>query len=127
MNTAIVALGSNIKPEMQITEARRRLKGAFHVLKESAFVYTKPIGYMDQPDFINGAVLLETMLDADELRSSLKEMELTMGRESSKIKFGPRSIDLDVVVFNDRVIDQDFYQREYLKQSVLELIPQLVY
>ena len=50
-----------------------------------------------------------------------------MGRNRSHDQHGPRTIDLDIVIWNEDIIDQDFYERNYLKESVLELIPNLNY
>jgi len=127
MNTAVVGLGSNIDPEKNIEQARRVLAKEFGVLKESAFIRTKPIGYSEQDDFINGSVFLKTPLTHPELKQKLKELEKNLGREVSAIKFGPRTIDMDIIVFNGKVVDKDFYERDFLKNAALELIPELEY
>ena len=54
-------------------------------------------------------------------------MEKDLGRVASAERFGPRTIDLDIVVWNGKVVDKDFYSRDYLKESVLELLPDLQY
>jgi 2-amino-4-hydroxy-6-hydroxymethyldihydropteridine diphosphokinase len=127
MNKAIVGLGSNIEPEQNIQEARKILTKQYRVLTESRFEVTQPIGSMDQPDFINGAVLLETALNVEELRIALKQIELDLGRDVQHGKGGPRTIDLDIIVWNDKIIDQDFYNRGFLRKSVLEILPDLSY
>ena len=126
-NTAIIGLGSNIDPQKNIPAARKLLAREFRVLKESAFIRTKPIGYSEQDDFINGSVYLETSLERAELKQKLKEFEGKLGREVSTIKYGPRSIDLDIIVYNGKVVDKDFYERDFLKRAALELIPELEY
>ncbi|MCA9392801.1 MAG: 2-amino-4-hydroxy-6-hydroxymethyldihydropteridine diphosphokinase [Candidatus Omnitrophica bacterium] len=126
-NTSVIGLGSNIDPEKNIAAARALLKQEFQVLGESRFVQTAPVGYIDQDDFINGAVHIETDLPLADLSSRLKQLEERLGRQRSVIKHGPRTIDLDVVVFNGQIIDNDFYERDFLRDSVLELIPKLVY
>jgi len=127
MNKAIIGLGSNINPTENIKKARALLKAQFHLLQESSYVQTKPFGYTQQDDFINGCAYIETPLNEIELKARLKALEKELGREVSPIKFGPRTIDMDIVIFNDRVVDQDFYRRDFLKQAVLELLPQLKY
>lgn len=127
MNTAIIGLGSNIEPEKNIEQARRLLCGRFTVKKESEFIETEPVGYQDQDNFINGAVLIETDLTLNQLTSELKHLEKQLGRQKSPFRFGPRTIDLDIVVFNSQIIDQDFYSRDFLKSSVLALLPDLEY
>lgn len=125
MNQAVISLGSNINPEENIKKTKGILVQKFKPLKESAFISTKPVGNAAQPDFINGSVLIETPLNLESLQTELKKIETSLGREKTQDKFGPRTIDLDVVVFNRKIIDPDFYSRGYLKQAVLELLPGL--
>ena len=127
MNKVVIGLGSNIKPQENIDRARKLLGEKFQILAESAFITTKPVGYTKQANFINGALLIETPLSQEILKNKLKNLEIEMGREASAIKFGPRSIDMDIVVFNGQIVDKDFYARDFLKKSVLELIPDLAY
>lgn len=127
MNKAVIALGSNIEPETNIKLARHKLAQNFDLVKESQFIKTKPVGYIEQPDFINGCILIETDLDQTQLKNKLKSIEREMGREKSPIKFGPRSIDLDITVFNTQIVDQDFYNREFVKKTTLEVYPSLNY
>lgn len=127
MNKVIVGVGSNIDPQENIAKARQMLADHFDVICESTFVRTRPIGYEQQADFINGAVLIQTDLGLEQLRESFKGIENMLGRERTAEKFGPRTIDLDIVVWNDKVIDNDFYEREYLRNAVLELEPELKY
>ena len=127
MNKVVIGLGSNIEPQENIQKAKDLLTKHFNLINTSEFIQTKPIGYTEQDDFINGSVYVETDLGIDELTSKLKEFEIQLGRKKSDIKFGPRTIDLDIIVFNNDIIDKDFYNREFLKNSVLELIPDLHY
>ena len=125
MNRAVIALGSNIEPKIHIAEARKLLAHHYRVLGESSFAITKPVGARLQADFINGAVLLETDLSMEQLKDALKQIEEGLGRDRDSGPNAPRTIDLDIVVWNGRIIDQDFYRRDYLKRSVLALIPDL--
>jgi 2-amino-4-hydroxy-6-hydroxymethyldihydropteridine diphosphokinase len=127
MNTVIIGLGSNIEADQNIAQAKSLLNEQFKGLKESQFIQTKPIGYLAQDDFLNGAVLVETPLNLEQVKGILQEMEKQLGREDSSVKYGPRTIDLDIIVWNNQVIDADFYEREFLKMAVLELLPELKY
>lgn len=127
MNEVVIGLGSNIDPDKNIEKAISYLEDKYMLLAKSAFIQTKPVGIVDQPDFINGSVLIQTSLDQNTLDEELKKDETALGRSKSDQKFGPRKIDLDIIVFNRNIIDQDFYQRDFLKDSVLELIPDLKY
>ena len=125
MNKAVIALGSNIQPRIHIEKAKKLIAGRFMALAESKFVQTKPIGYINQNYFTNGAVLIETPMNFDELNTALKEIETALGRKRGALHFGPRTIDLDIVVWNSQVIHRDFFERDFLKKSVLELLPDL--
>ncbi|MFT5170108.1 MAG: 2-amino-4-hydroxy-6-hydroxymethyldihydropteridine diphosphokinase [Lysobacterales bacterium] len=127
MNKVIIGLGSNIDPKENIEQARTHLKQNFTILAESTFIQTKPLGYINQDDFINGSIYLETELNQEEVRKQLKTIENELGRKRTEIKFGPRSIDLDIVIWNEDIVDNDFYDRDFLKNAVLELIPNLKY
>ena len=127
MNTYIIGLGSNLEPGKNIVMAKTMIAQKFKVLAESKFVQTKPVGLANQPDFINGALLIESELSPPALRDYLKEIERNLGRQRSFPKDGPRTIDLDLIVCNDKVVDQDFYERDFVKAAVLELSPQVKY
>jgi len=127
MNQAIVAVGSNIDPQKNIVLAREILARDFEVVAETDFVSTKPVGYTQQPDFLNGAILVRTDLKLEPLRQHLRKIEDTLGRRRGVLAFGPRTVDLDIVVWNGKLLDPDFYEREYLKKAVLELAPDLKY
>ena len=121
MNTAIVGLGSNIQPQKNIQKAKKILDERFKILRESKFVSTKPVGLADQADFVNGVLLITTGLKLDQLRSQLKGIEQDLGRPPGSFKYGPRTIDLDILVWNGKVVDEDFYKRDFIRKSVLEL------
>lgn len=121
MNTCIIGIGSNIDAENNILKMLDILKKNVEVLKVSSFLKTKPIGIVNQPDFTNGAVKIKTSLNQEELIKLLKSIEDEMGRDRSAPKFGPRTIDLDIVVWNDEIIDEDYHTRDFLKKSVVEI------
>ena len=121
MHTAILGIGSNINPNENIHQAIILLSEVGHVNKLSEIKITKPIGITDQPYFSNGAVLITTELDKSELRKHLKLIEDKLGRDRSRPKFGPREIDLDIVIFDDVVVDDDYHSRDFLKELVNSL------
>ncbi len=125
MNIAVISVGSNIDPEVNIEKGRSLLAGEHELLGESSFVRTKPIGHLEQPDFVNGAFLISTELDQEELERNLKKIEKALGRVKSAIKFGPRTIDLDIVVWNGKVVSRDFYARDFVRNACCELLPEL--
>ena len=75
MNRVVIALGSNISPEIHIQHAIGRIQHRFGILKTSEFVWTKPVGNIEQPDFLNGVVLIQTEMGMSELKSWLSDQE----------------------------------------------------
>ena len=125
MNRVVIAVGSNIAPHHHIEQAQQRLAEAQMLLNVSQFAKTKPIGYTEQADFINGAFLIQTSLNPVELKQWLRDLEHSLGRVSSANKFGPRTIDLDIAVWNGTIVDTDIHERAFMKNAVLELCPEL--
>ena len=121
----VIGLGSNIDPEANLEQAVQELKSRFKVSKRSKWTRTKPIGIQDQPDFYNGALLMETELEQQSLKKELKRIEDILGRDRSLPKFGPRTIDLDILIWNKKVVDEDYYERDFLRKGVEEIIPDL--
>ncbi len=123
MNQVVIGLGSNIDPERNVAAALRRIALAHRELARSRLVETDPIGIHDQPKFLNGAVLIETDLDQRALSDWLRDLETELGRTRDGHKYGPRTIDLDVLVYNGKVVHKDFYEREFVRDCVLEVLP----
>jgi 2-amino-4-hydroxy-6-hydroxymethyldihydropteridine diphosphokinase len=121
MTQAVIALGSNIEPRKNIELARERIRSTHRVIRESRFVETSPIGYVDQPNFLNGAILIETETSQKELVEWLHQVENSLGRVRTGNRFGPRTIDLDLVMWDGEVLDTDVYEREYLREAVGEV------
>ena len=105
---AAIALGSNLASEFgdreaNLREAVRRLGELGEVKAMSRFYDTEPVGYVDQPRFLNAAVVLETELEPVELMRALLAIEQEMGRERAIAK-GPRVIDLDLLLYGEHVM-----------------------
>jgi 2-amino-4-hydroxy-6-hydroxymethyldihydropteridine diphosphokinase len=122
---AVIALGSNIRPEIHIPSAILHMQRRTRILSKSDFVSTGPVGREDQPDFINGAILVETDLDRSELEKWLHVIEDELGRVRDGDRYGPRSIDLDVAVWDGEIVHPDVRDREFVKKAVLEVLPEL--
>ncbi len=125
MNRVIIGVGSNIDPDENIARARDRIAAAFCLLSESRWVETKPVGCSEQANFINGALLIETRLARDELKARLRELETQLGRARAANRDEPRPIDLDIVVWNGEVVDPDVHERAFLREAVLDVLPDL--
>ncbi len=106
---AYVALGSNLDDPVQ------QVNGAFNALSQlrdtrlisrSRLYRSTPLGPQDQPEFVNAAAGLLTRLSARELLTHLKELERALGREAPVVRWGPRRIDLDLLVFGTERINE---------------------
>ena len=125
MNRVVIGVGSNIEPEINIEKARQQIAQDHHLMAASRNIKTKPIGYADQPDFLNCAFLVETTFNDLEFEAYLHSVEEKLKRVRTGNKFGPRTIDLDIAVWNNDIVDEDVYKRSFLKESVRELCPDL--
>jgi 2-amino-4-hydroxy-6-hydroxymethyldihydropteridine diphosphokinase len=125
MNSVIIEFGSNIKPEANIAKAKECIRKVFIVVKESGLLRTKPFGVSDQDDYVNCAVMVETGMTPEEMKTALNVIESDLGRIHGADKFAPRTIDLDIIVWNGKVIHKDFHEREYIRINVGEIMPEL--
>ena len=127
MNTVVISVGSNIDPFHHVELAKAEISSRLRLIKSSRFIFTKPIEYLEQDDFLNGAFLVETEMEREELEKYLKGVEDGIGRVRTSNKSGPRKIDLDIVIWNGEILDEDLYKRDFLKSSVAELIPDFTF
>ena len=124
-NEVVIGVGSNIDPEYNIREAEKIVSKHHNLINTSSFVETEPIGFKEQQNFINGAFLIQTKMDSSTLKAWLKDLEQRLGRVSTENKNGPRTIDLDIIVWNGEIVDDEVYDREFLLNSVKELLPDI--
>jgi 2-amino-4-hydroxy-6-hydroxymethyldihydropteridine diphosphokinase len=135
--TAYVGIGSNLgDPRRQIEAALELLRqeSGIEVLAVSRLRETEPVGYLGQPRFLNGAVALETELPPRELLDRLLALERRLGRvRGHGPRFGPRTIDLDLLLYGDETIDEPGLQvphprlaeRRFALEPLAELDPSL--
>ena len=127
MNQVIIGVGSNIDPDKNICLARDIIKVSFNWLSETLPVKTKASGDAMEADYLNCCYFIETKLQKVKLKNKLVEIENQLGRIRNTGIIQPRSIDLDIVVWNEKVVHEDFYSRDFLRKAVLELLPELKY
>lgn len=125
MNEAVVSVGSNINPQSNVAQAQENVGAIAKLLKVSQFYETTPREYAHQDNFLNGSFLVETATDFDSFRQQLKDIETQQGRVRTANKAGPRTIDLDIIVWNGTVVDRDFYHWDFVHNTVLEVKPDL--
>jgi 2-amino-4-hydroxy-6-hydroxymethyldihydropteridine diphosphokinase len=135
-NMAYLSLGSNIEPEHNLPEAVAQLAHFGHVKAASSVWQTAPVGFSGQPDFLNAAVLLETKLSAKTLRQQvITQIENSLGRMRTENKNGPRSIDIDIMLFNHDVLsigqrcipDPELLERSFVAIPMAEIAPDYVH
>jgi 2-amino-4-hydroxy-6-hydroxymethyldihydropteridine diphosphokinase len=99
----------------------------------STFRETEPVGLLEQPDFLNAAAAVDTSLAPRELLDALLAVERELGRERTGPRFGPRTIDLDLLLYGDRVVDEPgltvphprLHERRFALEPLAELDPTL--
>ena len=130
MTRAFVGVGANLGDrEETIRAAVAALPGVVGV---SQLRETDPVGVVDQPPFLNGAVALETELSPRELLDALLAVEREHGRERRE-RWGPRTIDLDLLLYGDATIDEQgltvphprLHERRFALEPLLDLDPEL--
>ncbi len=134
---AFIGVGSNIGEKIENCMKAISLLDSIEgcsVIKRSSFYKTEPVGYKDQDWFINCVVMIETELSPYELLEKLKEIELSMGREKG-VRWGPRIIDLDILLYEDTVIDSDeltiphllMHKRRFVIVPLNEIAPDFIH
>jgi 2-amino-4-hydroxy-6-hydroxymethyldihydropteridine diphosphokinase len=137
MTIAYVGLGANVgDPARQIERALEEIAAdeQLTVVAVSTLRRTEPVEYVDQPRFLNGAVAVETALPPAELLQRLLAIERRLGRvRGSGPRFGPRTIDLDLLLYGDRHIEEPgltvphprLHERLFVLEPLHELAPTL--
>ncbi|ELY4608676.1 2-amino-4-hydroxy-6-hydroxymethyldihydropteridine diphosphokinase [Cronobacter turicensis] len=136
MTLAFIALGSNLaEPLSQVNNALAALARIPHsrIVATSSFYRTPPLGPQDQPDYLNAAVALETTLCAEALLDNTQRIELEQGRVRKAERWGPRTLDLDIMLFGDATINTerltvphyDMKNRAFMLLPLSEIAPAL--
>ena len=131
---AYVAVGSNVRPERNVPAALRLLARKVEVLAVSTFYRTAPLSRPDQPYFLNGVLAVRTAGGSRMLKFDvLRPIEAELGRRRAADRDAARTIDLDVVLYGDRVVDEPDLKipapdidRPFVAVPLLELAPDLV-
>ncbi|HDS1153291.1 TPA: 2-amino-4-hydroxy-6-hydroxymethyldihydropteridine diphosphokinase [Pluralibacter gergoviae] len=136
MTLVYIAIGSNLaSPLDQVNAAIAALGDIPHsrTVAVSAFYRTPPLGPQDQPDYLNAALALETFLEPEALLDQTQRIELQQGRVRKAERWGPRTLDLDIMLFGDRIIRSerltvphyDMHNRGFMLWPLAEIAPDL--
>lgn len=128
MNQAILLFGSNIAPEKNIPAGLAQLAVYCAILASSTHYETVPVGLKTQPNFHNVAVLIETKLDPAGIKQQLiTPIEQQLGRQRTANKNGPRTIDIDLILFNQHLppaqSNPELFRFAHVAVPTAELIP----
>jgi 2-amino-4-hydroxy-6-hydroxymethyldihydropteridine diphosphokinase len=134
---AFVGLGSNLGDREATLRSAVELLGAYdgiEIVAVSSFRETDPVGYVDQPCFLNGAVAIETSLAPAKLLALLLEVERELGRTREGPRYGPRIVDLDLLLIDGIEVDEPgltvphprLHERAFALEPLAELDPELV-
>ncbi len=135
---AYISVGSNIGDKLancqkgvtSLAEA-----GRSRILAQSRIYATEPVDYEDQDWFINMVVKLETFLDPYQLLDHIENIQRTAGRIQDPIRFGPRILDLDIVLYDDRVIESErlviphprMHKRRFVLKPICDIDPCIIH
>ena len=134
---AYVALGSNLGDREQTllaAVAALRAEPGVELVAVSGLIETEPVGFLDQPRFINGVAVLETTLSARALLEVLLDVERRFGRSRDGVPAqGPRTLDLDLLLYGDEEIDEPglrvphprLHERAFVLEPLAEVAPGL--
>ncbi|MBT3391742.1 MAG: 2-amino-4-hydroxy-6-hydroxymethyldihydropteridine diphosphokinase [Chloroflexi bacterium] len=125
MQRVCIELGSNIEPAVNIPRAAALLHDYFTVLAISSAWETPPVGCTGCGNYINAAMLIESSATAEALKTQLRAIESQLGRVRTNDKFAARTIDLDVLLIDDVLIEPDLWKYAHLAVPVAELLPEL--
>lgn len=138
MTIAYIAIGSNLASPLEQVNAAVEAIGAIpesRIIRVSSFYRTPPLGPQDQPDYLNAAVALETALTPDALLNHTQRIELQQGRQRKAERWGPRTLDLDIMLFGQEIIHTenltvphyDMYNRGFMLWPLYEIAPNLCF
>ncbi len=122
---AYISLGSNIEPAKNIQAAARMLRETCDLYALSSVWETAAVG-QSGPRFLNATAWISTLLNPDELKQTvLSRIETSLGRVRSEDKFAPRTIDLDLIVYDEKILEPALWRQNYLAVPTAELRPDL--
>jgi 2-amino-4-hydroxy-6-hydroxymethyldihydropteridine diphosphokinase len=135
-NKVFIGLGSNLGDRNEyLNEALENINDFARVIAKSSIYETEPVGYKNQGMFLNMVVEAMTFLGPEELLARLKKLEKEMGRPDRGMRFGPREIDLDILLYEDEVVNKDgieiphprMAERGFVLEPLSEIAPQIIH
>ena len=138
LHIAYISVGSNLGDKLE--NCQRGIKaltetGTSRVLARSRIYTTEPVDYEDQDWFINMVVKLETSHGPYELLDRIESIQRTAGRIKDSIRFGPRILDLDIIFYEDHIIDSErlvvphprMHKRRFVLKPICDIDPSIIH
>ena len=137
-HTAFISAGSNLGDKLENCKkgiAALRKSGGSIIKDLSRFYKTEPVDYKDQAWFVNAVVKIKTTLEPFELLRELKSIQRDAGSTSDPIRFGPRLLDLDIVMYDDCVINSSeltiphprMHKRRFVLKPICDIDPKMMH
>lgn len=121
-----LGLGSNIQPDLYLPKAIWYLQHLLEVVQVSSIWQTPAVG-MEGPDFLNVVIGVRTELNPEEIKKQVtQKIENELGRVRTKDKFAPRTIDIDLLIYDKQILDPEIWDHAHLAVPLSELVPNLV-
>ena len=125
MHAVYLLIGSNIQPQINIAAALELLREKQPIVECSGIWQTTAYG-SDGPDFLNIVVKIESDLDQDAIKEQIiRPIETQLKRKRTANKNAPRTIDVDIIIYDDQVLDQGLWNKFFITVPFAELLPQL--
>jgi len=140
-NNVYLSIGSNLGGansddcKENLVRAIKLIKEKFVLLKISSFYKSAPVDYTDQDWFYNACIYLKTDMNPFDLMDFFQEMEMSMGQRSKKIRFGPRIIDIDIIFYENLIINTEkltlpharMHERAFVLLPLMEINNELIH
>lgn len=137
-HTVFISIGSNMgdrKANCQTGIDALIASGVFSITGLSPFYETEPVDYLDQDWFVNSAMRGETDMTPLELLDLLKTIEARVGRKAHTIRFGPRVLDLDIILYDDLIVNTPrltiphvrMHERRFVLKPICDIEPNVVH
>ena len=124
-NNVVLLIGSNINPAANIATSLKRLSQLTDIKSKSSIWETEAVG-SNGPNFLNIAVEIETNLKSEEIKQGIiKPIESKIKRVRTENKYAPRTIDLDIIIFNNQIMDKNLWEKVFIALPVSEIKPNL--
>ena len=135
---AYISVGSNLGDKLANCQngiASLAKDGRSRILAQSRVYVTEPVDYADQEWFINMAVKMATSLDPHQLLDDIRNVQQSAGRVQDPIRFGPRILDLDIIFYDDRIIESKrlviphprMHKRRFVLKPICDIDPSIVH